>query len=435
MNTSTRALILAVLALAAPILAQQPVDAKDVPDSVKKAQAEADAKRLAAINAANPAKPVERPTPSVKSTDPDVQAFVKLLTGSFTSAPAGETPALSLSSVVITVDGAGLDNAVYFEIARADSAWAPFQQGVWQVWKKNGNLVVRQYDFTGVPATFKAAMVGLWAAPDMFPVLKSTQLVPVADVALTSAGGNYSGTGAGPTLIDNAFEFSTSWIVTPESLSFTDRGTDASGKQVWGPPPGAAGPTFKRGTAAAKAERRTGGVVVIDFVPPSTTERKLEDWSDGAGVVVGYTDGGAEFYNSNTPNQRTGTVEPYRWTASPQAGVQGWNVGMAGVTQGTIRRIYVPTSLAFGPRGNRNVPPNADLIFATQTQWVGEPKPPAPAANQPPAGAPPAPAGVAPVTPKPAAAGGAQPVAEKDVPQAVRDAAAKRQAAPDKPVK
>ena len=259
MKTNTRTLILAVLALAAPAFAQVAVDPKDVPDDVKrnfaKQQAEAAAKREAAANAEHPAKPVERPTPTVKSTDPDVQALVKLLTGTFASTQAGDTPPLSLSTSVITVDG--IDNAVYFELARADSTWAPFRQGVWQVWKKNGNLTVRQYDFTNVPATFKAAMVGLWGAPDMFPVLKSSQLSPLADVSLTLAGGNYSGSGAGPSLQDGAFEFSTSWIITPESLAFTDRGTDAAGKQVWGPAQGAAGPTFKRGSSPVTVERRT----------------------------------------------------------------------------------------------------------------------------------------------------------------------------------
>lgn len=423
MKTTNRALILAVLALAAPAFAQQPVDEKDVPEAIRKAELarreKAAADAIAKANATNPAKPIERPTPSVKSTDPDVQALVKLLTGTFTSVQAGDTPALSLSTCVITIDGPGVDNAVYFEVARADSAWAPFRQGVWQVWKKNGNLTVRQYDFTGVPTTFKAAIVGMWSAPDMFPILKSSQLAPIADIPLTLAGGNYAGSGTGPSLLDGAFEFSTSWIVTPESLAFTDRGIDATGKQVWGPAQGAAGPTFKRSSPVTKTERRAGGVVVIDFVPPSASERKLEDYGDGAGVVVGYTDTGTEFFTSNTPNPRTNTIEPYRWTASPQAGVAGWNTGMAGVTAGTIRRMYVPTAVAFGARGNRNVPANADLIFSTQTQWVGEPKPPAP----------PAPATPAPAKPGAEAkpAGSATPVPASEVPKAVRDAAAKEQ--------
>lgn len=390
MNTFNKAVILAFLASAAPAFAQQPVDPSEVPESVRNAQAEADRKRMEAINAQYPAKPIERPIPSVKSTDPDVQAMVKLLTGSFASAPSGETPALSLSSVVITVDGVGVDNAIYFELARADSAWAPFRQGVWQVWKKNGSLVVRQYDLTGVPPTFKAAVVGLWSVPDMFPVLKSSQLAPIADITLTSAGGNFSGTGAGPTMIDNAFEFSTSWVVTPESLSFTDRGTDASGKQVWGPAAGAAGPTLKRTATPVKVERRTGGIVVIDFVAPTATEPKIEEHSDAAGTAVFYSDAGNEFYNSNTPNPRTNAVEPFRWTAGSPQNLQGLNIGTLGMTVGTVRRLYIPASLGFGPRGYRagNVPPNADLIVTLQAQYVGAPNPPAPMPTTPPADAP-----------------------------------------------
>jgi hypothetical protein len=408
MNTPTRSLVLAVLALAGPVFAQQPVDPKDVPENIRKAQEdrmkqEAE-RRAAAANAANPAKPIERPTPSVKSTDPDVQALVKLLSGSFASAAAGDTPELSLSSVVITVDG--IDNAVYFELARKDSTWTPFRQGVWQVWKKNGNLTVRQYDFTNVAPTFKAAMVGMWAAPDMFPVLKASQLVPLADITLTSSGGNYSGTGAGPTMIEGAFEFSTSWIVTADSLSFTDRGSDITGKQVWGPASGAAGPSFKRGTPVVKTERRTGGVVVIDFVPPTATERKLEEFGDAAGIATYYTDAGAEVYSSATPD-RTGAVNPFRWTQGNGRNLAGLNIGGAGVTVGTVRRVYIPTAQAFGVNGTRGVGPNTDLILALQTQWVGEPKPPAAtptaAPGMPAPGAPAATPTPKPATPSPAA--------------------------------
>jgi len=403
MKNTLSALFLAAT-IVSPLAAQQPVDPSEVPESVRKAQEEAMRKRTEALNAQYPPRPIDRPTPTVKSTDPDVQALVKALTGTFASAPTGDTPALSLSTAVITVDGQGIDNAVYFEVARADSNWEPFRQGVWQVWKKNGNLMVRQYDFSLVPTTFKAAVTGLWAAPDTFPELKAAQLAPVADIALTSAGGgNFSGTGAGPTLINNAFEFSTSWIITPDTLAFTDRGVDAAGKQVWGPAAGAAGPTFKRTPTTVTVERRASGVVVIDFVPPSATERKLEEFADAAGVAVYYTHTGLEVYNSNTPD-RNGAVNPFRWTAGGR-NLQGLNIGGLGVTTGTIRRVYIPASLAFGANARGNVPPNADLILSLQTQYVGEPKPPAPTPNAPTPGSTPPPAG------SPAAVAPAKPAA------------------------
>ncbi|HZW08204.1 MAG TPA: CpcT/CpeT family chromophore lyase, partial [Phycisphaerales bacterium] len=406
MKNTLRSLFLAAT-MVSPLVAQQPVDPSQVPEAVRKAQEEAMRKRTEALNAQYPPRPVDRPTPTVKSTDPDVQALVKALTGTFTSAPTGDTPALTLSTAVITVDGPGVDNAIYFELARADSNWEPFRQGVWQVWKKNGNLMVRQYDFAAVPAAFKAAVTGLWAAPDTFPELKSSQLAPVADVALTTAGGgNFSGTGAGPTLVDNAFEFSTSWIITPETLSFTDRGVDAAGKQVWGPAAGAAGPTFKRTPSSVAVERRSGGVVVIDLVPPTATERKLEEFADAAAVAVYYTHTGAEVYNSNTPD-RNGAVNPFRWTAG-SGRPQGLNIGGLGVTAGTIRRVYIPTGLAFGTNARGNVPPNADLILSLQTQYVGEPKPPAPAPSTPAPGSVP-PAGTPGATPAQPAAPAVKP--------------------------
>ncbi len=44
--------------------------------------------------------------------------------------------------------------------------------------------------------------------------------------------------------------------------------------------------------------------------------------------------------------------------------VQGWTRGLPGMKVGGIRRLYVPSPLAYGKKGaGREIPPNTDLIF------------------------------------------------------------------------
>jgi FKBP-type peptidyl-prolyl cis-trans isomerase len=44
--------------------------------------------------------------------------------------------------------------------------------------------------------------------------------------------------------------------------------------------------------------------------------------------------------------------------------VPGWQKGVPGMKVGGIRRLYIPSALAYGPRGmGSDIPPNSDLVF------------------------------------------------------------------------
>ena len=50
--------------------------------------------------------------------------------------------------------------------------------------------------------------------------------------------------------------------------------------------------------------------------------------------------------------------------------IQGWQEGIPGMQPGGIRRLYIPSALAYGTAGNSNgsvpIPPNSDLVFEIQ---------------------------------------------------------------------
>ncbi len=43
--------------------------------------------------------------------------------------------------------------------------------------------------------------------------------------------------------------------------------------------------------------------------------------------------------------------------------IKGWQNGIPGMKVGGIRRLYIPSAMAYGPQGTQGIPPDSDLIF------------------------------------------------------------------------
>lgn len=97
-----------------------------------------------------------------------------------------------------------------------------------------------------------------------------------------------------------------------------------------------------------------GGLIVEDFVVGTGTELKADST-----VVINYhgtlKDGGKTFDSSFERGQPV---------AFPLARlIPGWQKGVPGMKVGGLRRLTVPSALAYGDQGQGEIPGKADLIF------------------------------------------------------------------------
>ncbi len=336
--------------------------------------------------------------PITVAIDPDVRALMGLLTGSFRAEPvtsngSGSTPALWFHAAPITVQG--LDQALYFEIARDDAPTALARQGVMAFIGVRGELRLRVFglrsggssgDMNLGAASTGGALCGLWAEPKAFPILALSDLVLEMDLPLKKQGDGFEGASAHPypVMRDGAVEATSKVRISPAGVRFEDRGVNPFGDKVWGLE-GAQSPTFVRAQSPVTATRTDEGLVVITLVPAAADATKLED--DGKLVChyAGYFADGRSFDTSRQPGR-----EPIEMRI-PGPVIKGWNEGLKGMAKGERRRLVIPPDLGYGARGRPPViPPNSTLYFDVECLNVDNTPAPAPA---------PVPGQPAPITP------------------------------------
>lgn len=52
--------------------------------------------------------------------------------------------------------------------------------------------------------------------------------------------------------------------------------------------------------------------------------------------------------------------------------IRGWREGLPGMKVGGVRRLFIPSALAYGDRQKGIIPPNSDLVFTIELLGVGE---------------------------------------------------------------
>lgn len=307
-------------------------------------------------------------TPAADVADAEIDQVLSLLRGAFISAPGSAEP-LAWHSAPVHI--AGLDNALYFEIAPADRLASPVRQGVLHVFRRRGELRLRVFDFAGEP-TFPGAVVGLWAAPDLFPPVSAAMLDPNLDLVLTPTPDGYRGRTEhpAPTVKAGAVEMTSELDLAPGVIQSADRGFDASGRQVWGPAPGES-VVFRSAPQRAVVTRRPSGLVTIDLVLPDSENPALVEGGTITVHYSGWRTDGVRFETSREEGRQP------LMTRVPGTGLKGVDEALLGMAAGMHRRAIIPPELGFGEKGSLRgrIPPGATLLYEFEAIDVRNPVP------------------------------------------------------------
>jgi FKBP-type peptidyl-prolyl cis-trans isomerase FkpA len=86
-------------------------------------------------------------------------------------------------------------------------------------------------------------------------------------------------------------------------------------------------------------------------------------------VTVHYT---GWLYNAAQPDQKgaqfgsSGGLAPFSFTLGNGSVIAGWDQGLTGMKVGGLRRLVIPSSLAYGATRSGPIPPYATLVFEVE---------------------------------------------------------------------
>ncbi|MEM9833317.1 MAG: FKBP-type peptidyl-prolyl cis-trans isomerase [Bacteroidota bacterium] len=127
---------------------------------------------------------------------------------------------------------------------------------------------------------------------------------------------------------------------------------------------------------AQQAEQfKTDSVVINEYLTENNIEAETTDsglryviTEEGSGVQPSAGDSVFVHYRGTlldgTPfDSSYDRGSPYGFPLGQRAVIQGWDEGIALLNKGAKATLFVPSPLAYGPRGNPPIPPNTVLLF------------------------------------------------------------------------
>jgi len=285
-------------------------------------------------------------------SDKGIATIADQLSGSWASSDAD----IAMAIAPVAIDG--MSDTLYVESVRSSTAWEPYRQAVFQLYRYKGEIRLRTYEFaTG--SVSKGVYVGMWAATEMFPAISSSDLIATLDVELQTSHNGFTGATPYPypTGIAGAVEMTSSVTLDGDTLNVADRGFDAEGNVVWGADADSV-VSFVRSDPYASVNRRDDGMIILDYTGDAGI---LPQKGDQLHVHYhGFLADGSRFDSSYARNQAFVFEFPPETRA-----ITGWGIGMEGFAMGTHRKLIIPSYLGYAERGNprANIGPNQVLYF------------------------------------------------------------------------
>jgi hypothetical protein len=301
----------------------------------------------------------QQPASAALPADPQIANLAGLMTGSWKAKVGDKEIVMSVAPVKLSE----ISDGMYVELAEATSLHNPYRQTILQPRVSGGKLKLRTYELRR-PGGRLPSVVGLWAAPEAFPDIKSAELLGTLDLDLVSDGGGFTGRTAAafPTSAGGAETMTSEMTIGSNGIRVADRGFDGAGKLVWGP---AAGEyyTFSKFDPKVSVKRFDGGVVAVDF-PVAALGEPAKEEDQVSCNYIGFLADGRVFDRSADRG------EPFAYKKSQKL-IAGWNAAMMETRKGMKRRLVIPAAMGYGERGRPPViPANSNLYFDLEVMDV-----------------------------------------------------------------
>lgn len=313
------------------------------------------------------------PTPAFESwsptwSSPEIEALAGHLTGSWITAEAvaeaggdaGGAAKVVMNAHPVPVEG--LPDALYVEQYRTDDPGQPYRQSFYQFYMRQGEPRVRTFEIKK-PEESLGVFVGMGLVPEAFPEIAADDLIATLDLAINASSDGFRGRTPYPypTAMGGAVEMTSAMSVQGDTMTAAATGFAADGSVLWG---GDSGYAFNRSEPHIEVDRRDNGLIVMNFTVPEG-----EVVADGDTLHVDYAGWLANGFRFDTSRQEGRDV--FRFSYPPRL-IDGWNFGLDGVTEGTRRRLVVPSELGYKSRGqpSAKIPPDSTLYFEIEVRSV-----------------------------------------------------------------
>jgi len=318
-------------------------------------------------------------TSSVFSIETSIEQIADQLIGTWMTTEPIETQqsedgnsvdvSMMMSIAPVTIEG--MDNTMYVESSLSNATWAPFRQSIFQLYEYKGKVRLRTYTMA-LSTEEQGVLNGLTAAPSQFPAVSKDQLIATLDVELKAAGAGFSGSTPYPypTGVMGAVEMTSSVAFDGKTLTVADRGYDAEGNIVWGADEDSSF-VFEQVEPYAVATERERGLVVIDY-PATFSDMVVQDGDEMHVHYWGYLPDGTVFDTS----YKRGAPFVFMYPPGARA-IDGWGMGMDGLSNGARRKLIIPSDIGYGPGGNprASIPGDSTLYFNINLSHLDRPEP------------------------------------------------------------
>jgi len=223
--------------------------------------------------------------------------------------------------------------ALYVELVLAGEENHPVRQQLWVPHRRDNQLQVRVCE---LPLAMRDLVVGMWAAPGLFPSARLEQYSSLGDLSVEGGDGHYTieADHTLPIAREGAIEYDLRFERTPAGVRWTDAGRAINGDEIF-----ALNLNMKTRPTMPEARELDGGILVYDlregFVGASPVNKDS--------IVFYYSEWTMDGFLIDTTNQPRRGGHVFTIPDEHKA-LRSWNLGVIGLRQGGIRRIYDPKS-------------------------------------------------------------------------------------------